>query len=105
MFELIVSNRGQSYCVFGETLNKADYPTIEIGSTVFVPSLDKMLLVLDAETFVDVKTGAIIETEIPKEEAPVEPAPEEIPDDAGDEPIEDPVVEEETKEPAEATEE
>ncbi len=77
MYELIVSNSGNSYCVFGETLNKADYPTIEIGSTVFVPSLGKMLLVLDEETFVDVKTGAVIETEIPEEEAPVEPTPEE----------------------------
>lgn len=101
MYELIVSNRGNSYCVFGETLNKADYPTIELGSTVFVPSLDKMLLVLDEETFVDVKTGAAIETETPEEEAPVEPAPEEIPEDKGDEPV---VEEDEVGEPAEPTE-
>lgn len=101
MYELIVSNRGNSYCVFGETLNKADYPTIELGSTVFVPSLDKMLLVLDEETFVDVKTGAAIETETPEEEAPVEPTPEEIPEDKGDEPV---VEEDKVEEPAEATE-
>lgn len=101
MYELIVSNRGQSYCVFGETLNKADYPTIEIGSSVFVPSLDKMLLVLDEETFVDVKTGAVLETE---EETPVEPTPEEIPDESGTEDPEE-VVDEGSEEPAETAEE
>lgn len=62
MYKLIVTTRGNSYCVFGETLNKKDYPTIELGSTVFIPELNKMLLVTDTEAFVDVTGKELNET-------------------------------------------
>ena len=70
MYKLIVTTRGNSYCVFGETLDKKDYPTIELGSTVFIPELNKMLLVTDTEAFVDVTGEELNET--PENTTPAE---------------------------------
>ncbi len=96
MYQLIVTTRGKSYSVFGETLDKKDYPTIELGSTVFIPALDKMLIVTNEEAFVEIteaeKTETPEDTTTPKDEV-VEP---ETPED------EDEVVEEE--EPAQEPE-
>lgn len=96
MYKLIVTTRGNSYCVFGETLDKKDYPTIELGSTVFIPELNKMLLVIDTEAFVDVTGEELNETPEnttpPAEDTPPTTDGGEGEDDTtGDEP---PVVEE-----------
>lgn len=70
MYKLIVTTRGNSYCVFGETLDKKNYPTIELGSTVFIPELNKMLLVTDTEAFVNVTGEELNET--PENTTPAE---------------------------------
>lgn len=65
MYELIVTNRGSSHSVFGETLARKDYPTIENGSTVYIPALEKMLIVTDE--FIDVVTQKVLEVEAKEE--------------------------------------
>ena len=90
MYKLIVTTRGNSYCVFGETLDKKDYPTIELGSTVFIPDLNTMLLVTDTEAFVDVTGEELNET--PKNTTPLaEDIPPTVNDGEGED---EPAVEE-----------
>ena len=74
--KLIVTTRGNSYCVFGETLDRKEYPTIEVGSTIFVPELEKMLIVTDNESFIDLETLEKVEVEeaVTPEDEVTEPA-------------------------------
>lgn len=99
MYQLIVTTRGNSYSVFGETLDKKDYPTIELGSTVFIPALDKMLIVTNEEAFVEIteaeKAETPEDTTTPSEDEVVEPGTSEEEEEEvveEEEPAEDPVT-------------
>lgn len=101
MYELIVTNRGSSHSVFGETLARKDYPTIENGSTVYIPALEKMLIVTDE--FIDVVTQKVLEVET-KEETVTPPAENTTPPTEGDSNTEDPTDEVEDPAAGEGTE-
>ena len=93
--KLIVTARGNSYCVFGETLDRKEYPTIEVGSTIFVPELEKMLIVTDNESFIDLETLEKVEVEetVTPEDEVTETAAE--PEEQSEEPeVEEEVTEE-----------
>lgn len=45
MYELIIRKGKSSYCLFGDSLDIADYPTIPVGSWVFIPDTGDLFFI------------------------------------------------------------
>lgn len=45
MYELIVHYGKSKYCLFGDSLNMEDYPTIPVGAWVYVPDTGDLFFI------------------------------------------------------------